>query len=94
MKPLGQELSQLVARRPVQEFKQKFLDCAAGSSAEMSAAMEFITVLSMCCPMENTLGSLDTLEDPSRASLILGLENNSTKKVFNSFRVLYVMQTP
>ena len=35
MKTLGQELSQLVARRPVQEFKQRFLVCAVGSSAEM-----------------------------------------------------------
>ena len=35
MKPLGQGLSQLVARRPVQEFKQRFLDCAADGSAEM-----------------------------------------------------------
>ena len=35
MKPLGQELSQLVAMRPVQEFKQSFLDQAAGSSVEM-----------------------------------------------------------
>ena len=36
MKPLSEELSQLVARRPVQEFKQRFLDHAAGSSTEMS----------------------------------------------------------
>ena len=36
MKPLGQELSQLAARKLVQEFKQRFLDCAVGSSAGMS----------------------------------------------------------
>ena len=36
MKPLGQELSQLAARRPVREFKQRFLDCTASSSAGMS----------------------------------------------------------
>ena len=36
MKPLGQELSQLVARKPVKEFKQRFLYHAAGSSAGMS----------------------------------------------------------
>ena len=36
MKSLGQELSQLAARKPVQEFKQRFLDHAAGSSAGMS----------------------------------------------------------
>ena len=36
MKPLGQELSQLVARKPVQEFKQRFTDHAVGSSARMS----------------------------------------------------------
>ena len=35
MKSLGQELSQLVARKPVQEFKQRFLDHAVGSSAGM-----------------------------------------------------------
>ena len=35
MKPLGQELSQLVARKPVQEFKQRFLDRAVGGSAGM-----------------------------------------------------------
>ena len=33
MKPLGQELSQLATRKPVQEFKQRFLDHAVGSSA-------------------------------------------------------------
>ena len=36
MKPLGQELSPLAARKPVQDFKQRFFDHAACSSAGMS----------------------------------------------------------
>ena len=36
MKPLGQELTQLAARRPIKEFKQRYLDHAAGSSPGMS----------------------------------------------------------
>ena len=42
----------------------------------------------LCCPMENTLGSLDTLADPGTASLILGFENKSIKKDFKSFNFL------
>ena len=45
MKPFGQELSQLVARKPVQEFKQRFLDHAAGSSAGMSRSQPVYNVI-------------------------------------------------
>ena len=45
MKPLGQELSQLGARRPVKEFKQGFLDHAAGSSAGMSTSQPDYNVI-------------------------------------------------
>ena len=45
MKPLGQELSQLAARKPVQEFRQRFLDCAAGSSARMSTGQPVYNVI-------------------------------------------------
>ena len=45
MKPLGQELSQLAARRLVKEFKQRFLDCAAGSSAGMSMSQPEYNVI-------------------------------------------------
>ena len=44
MKPLGQELSQLVTMRPVQEFKQRFLDYAAGSSAEIPTSQPVYNV--------------------------------------------------
>ena len=37
MKPLSQESSQLAARRPIKEFKQR-LDCTASSSAGMSTS--------------------------------------------------------
>ena len=45
MKPLGQELSQLVARKPVQEFKQRFFDCAVGSNAGMSRSEPVYNVI-------------------------------------------------
>ena len=45
MKPLGQELSQLVARKLVQEFKQRFLDCAVGSSTGMSMGQPVYNVI-------------------------------------------------
>ena len=54
----------------------------------MSAAMGFTMLFSMCCPMENTLGSLGTLADPGTAFLILGFESRSIKKDFSSFNVL------
>ena len=45
MKPLGQELSQLSARKPVQELKQRFLNHAAGSSAGMSTSQHEYDVI-------------------------------------------------
>ena len=45
MKPLGQELSQLAARKPVQQFKQRFLDHAVGSSAGMSMSQPAYNVI-------------------------------------------------
>ena len=42
---MGQELSQLVARRPVQEFKQRFLDHAASGSAEMPMSQPVYNVI-------------------------------------------------
>ena len=45
MKPLGQELSQLAARKPVQEFKQRFLGHAVGSSAGMSMSQPVYNVI-------------------------------------------------
>ena len=54
----------------------------------MSATVEFTTLFSVCCPMENTLRSLDTLADPVTASLILGFKNKSIKKDFKSFNFL------
>ena len=44
MKPLGQNLSQLVARKPVQEIKQRFLDRAVGSSAGISMSQPVYNV--------------------------------------------------
>ena len=45
MKPLGQELSQLVAKRPVKELKQRFLDHVAGKSAGMSISQPQYNVI-------------------------------------------------
>ena len=45
MKLLGQELSQLVARKPVEEFRQRFLDHAVGSSAGMSRSQPVNNVI-------------------------------------------------
>ena len=45
MKPLGQELSQLVTQKLVQEFKQIFLDCAVGSSAGMFMSQPVYNVI-------------------------------------------------
>ena len=38
-------MSQLAARRPVKEFKQRFSDCAAGSSAGMSTSQPEYNVI-------------------------------------------------
>ena len=65
------------------------LTCMAFMSCQilpMSVVVGLTTLFSMCCPMENTLGSLATLADPGTASLILGFENSSIKKVFRSYR--------
>ena len=45
MKPLGQELSQLAARKPVQEFKQRFLDHAVGGSVGMFRSQPVYNVI-------------------------------------------------
>ena len=73
------------------------LTCKAFMSWQIlltSATVGLTRLFSICCPMENTLGSPAALAVPGTASLIFGFEKSSIKKVFKSFSFLYVMQIP